>query len=51
MRRARFASGLERCLESFVKTSGGKCLHVVAPVKPAAGWNAEKTLTKCIAVP
>lgn len=36
-------------LESFVKTSGGKGLHVVAPLKPAAGWNDIKAFTKRIA--
>ena len=37
-------------LASFVKTSGGKGLHVVAPLKPAADWAAVKAFTKKIAV-
>jgi bifunctional non-homologous end joining protein LigD len=36
-------------LVGFVKTSGGKGLHVVAPVKPKADWAAAKALTKAIA--
>jgi bifunctional non-homologous end joining protein LigD len=36
-------------LHPFVKTSGGKGLHVVAPVKPSAQWPAIKAFTKQIA--
>lgn len=36
-------------LQSFVKTSGGKGLHVVAPLRPAAGWDAVKGFAKGIA--
>jgi bifunctional non-homologous end joining protein LigD len=36
-------------LESFVKTTGGKGLHVVAPFEPEYDWNAVKTLTQSIA--
>lgn len=36
-------------LATFLKTSGGKGLHVVAPLKPSAGWDAVKKFTKSIA--
>ncbi len=36
-------------LASFVKTSGGKGLHVVAPLKPKARWDTVKAFTKGIA--
>src|SRR5690606_14026384 len=36
-------------LESFVKTSGGKGLHVGAPLKPSARWDEVKAFAKGIA--
>ena len=36
-------------LASFVKTSGGKGLHVVAPLVPSVGWDRVKAFTKNMA--
>lgn len=44
--RQRFA---DMGLTGFVKTSGGKGLHVVAPVKPKAEWPAVKAAMKALA--
>jgi bifunctional non-homologous end joining protein LigD len=39
----------DRGLASYVKTSGGKGLHVVVPLRPSAGWDDVKAFAKGVA--
>ena len=36
-------------LESYLKTTGGKGLHVAAPIAPKHGWDTVKAFTKAVA--
>ena len=36
-------------LKTYIKTTGGKGLHVVVPIKPALGWDDVKQFTKSVA--
>jgi bifunctional non-homologous end joining protein LigD len=49
---ARRVRGLlgERGLESFVKTTGGKGLHVCVPLVPERGWEELEELTRAVAL-
>jgi bifunctional non-homologous end joining protein LigD len=39
----------EMGLTGFLKTTGGKGLHIVVPIRPTIGWDVAKSFTKAVA--
>ncbi len=40
---------LDLGLATFVKTTGGKGLHIVAPLRPKAGWETVRSFSRAVA--
>ncbi len=39
----------EMALQAFIKTTGGKGLHVVVPIRPSVDWDTAKRFTRAVA--